>query len=145
MVSRLAKINTHFKSSQLRFAMAPNSIMKPNLMKFATKEPNNKKKPTSFHIGAPIGEGKFAEVCLSPGDPLRAKWVAETFLTDVEEINTIRNMLGYTGWFNGTKISVMATGTGMPSACIYWHEMITQYGVKTIIRIGTCGGLKSPP
>ena len=91
------------------------------------------------HISAPVGQGKFGEVCLCPGDPLRAKFIAETFLKDVEQINTTRNMNGYTGYYKGLKVSVMATGMGIPSLCIYLEELIKHYGVKIIIRTGTCG------
>jgi purine-nucleoside phosphorylase len=85
--------------------------------------------------------GDYAESVLLPGDPLRAKWVAETFLGDAKLVNSVRNCLGYTGTWNGKRVSVQATGMGQPSLSIYVHELINVYGVKTLIRIGTCGGL----
>ena len=85
--------------------------------------------------------GDYAEAVLLPGDPLRAKWVAETFLTNAQLVNSVRNCLGYTGVWNGKRVSVQATGMGQPSLSIYVHELINVYGVKTLIRIGTCGGL----
>lgn len=85
--------------------------------------------------------GDYAEAVLLPGDPLRAKWIAETFLSDVREVNSIRNCLGYTGLHKGKRISVQATGMGQPSLAIYVHELINVYGVKRLIRVGTCGGL----
>ena len=91
------------------------------------------------HINAKIGD--FAKVVLMPGDPLRAKWIAETFLHDAVLVQTVRNVFGYTGYTkNGKRISVMASGMGMPSIGIYSHELYEEYGVETIIRIGTCGG-----
>lgn len=91
------------------------------------------------HINAP--EGAFAETVLMPGDPLRAKHIAETFLTDVELVNSVRNMYGYTGYYKGKKVSVQGSGMGVPSMSIYATELIREYGVKNIIRIGSCGGL----
>jgi purine-nucleoside phosphorylase len=85
--------------------------------------------------------GDYADAVLLPGDPLRAKWVAETFLGDAKLVNSVRNCLGYTGTWNGKRVSVQATGMGQPSLSIYVHELINVYGVKTLIRIGTCGGL----
>jgi len=85
--------------------------------------------------------GDYAEAVLLPGDPLRAKWVAETFLKDARLVNEVRNCLGYTGTWNGKRVSVQATGMGQPSLSIYVHELINVYGLKTLIRIGTCGGL----
>lgn len=84
--------------------------------------------------------GDFAKVVLMPGDPLRAKWIAETFLTDAKLVNTVRGINGYTGFTkNGKRISVMASGMGMPSIGIYSHELFNSYGVEAIIRIGTAG------
>lgn len=83
--------------------------------------------------------GDIAKIVLMPGDPLRAKFVAETYLEDVVCFNTVRNMFGYTGTYQGKKISVMGSGMGMPSIGIYSHELYTQYGVEAIIRIGSCG------
>jgi purine-nucleoside phosphorylase len=87
--------------------------------------------------------GDYAESVLLPGDPLRAKWVAETFLADAKLVNSVRNCLGYTGTWNGKRVSVQATGMGQPSLSIYVHELINGYGVKNLIRIGTCGGLNA--
>ena len=84
-------------------------------------------------------KGDFAETVLMPGDPLRAKFIAETFLEDVKVVNTVRNMLGYTGYYKGKRVSVMGSGMGMPSIGIYSYELFSQYDVKRIIRIGSCG------
>ena len=84
--------------------------------------------------------GDFAKIVLMPGDPLRAKWIAETFLVDAKLVNTVRGINGYTGFTkNGKRISVMASGMGMPSIGIYSHELYSSYGVEGIIRIGTAG------
>ncbi|KKL00063.1 purine-nucleoside phosphorylase [Rheinheimera mesophila] len=91
------------------------------------------------HIHAP--EGAFAETVLMPGDPLRAKHIADTFLQDVVCVNTVRNMFGYTGTYQGKKVSVLGSGMGIPSMSIYATELVKFYGVKNIIRIGSCGGL----
>lgn len=85
--------------------------------------------------------GQIAETVLMPGDPLRAKFIAENFLTSAECVNTVRNALGFTGTYKGEKITVQASGMGIPSMCIYSYELFTQYGVENIIRIGTAGGL----
>ncbi|WP_420316139.1 purine-nucleoside phosphorylase [Ekhidna sp.] len=94
----------------------------------------------SLHIGAKAGE--IAETVLLPGDPLRAKLIAESFLTDVYQYSNIRNMSGFTGTYKGKRISVQGGGMGMPSTAIYANELIKEYDVKTIIRVGTCGSLK---
>lgn len=91
------------------------------------------------HINAPAGA--FAETVLMPGDPLRAKHIAETFLTDAVCVNTVRNMFGYTGTYNGKPVSVLGSGMGIPSMSLYATELVKFYGVKNIIRIGSCGGL----
>lgn len=91
------------------------------------------------HIHAP--KGAFAETVLMPGDPLRAKHIADTFLQDVVCVNTVRNMFGYTGTYQGKKVSVLGSGMGIPSMSIYATELVKFYGVKNIIRIGSCGGL----
>jgi purine-nucleoside phosphorylase len=91
------------------------------------------------HIEA--AKGDYAEAILLPGDPLRAKWVAETFLENPRLVNRVRNCLGYTGTYKGKPVSVQATGMGQPSLGIYVHELITVYGAKSLIRIGTCGAL----
>ncbi len=83
--------------------------------------------------------GDFAETVLMPGDPLRAKFIAETFLENVVQVNGVRNMFAYTGTYKGKKVSVMGSGMGMPSIGIYCHELYSQYGVKRIIRVGSCG------
>lgn len=88
-------------------------------------------------------ETMIAKVVLMPGDPLRAKFIAETFLTDVVTFNTTRNMFGYTGKYKGKKISVMGSGMGMPSIGIYSYELYEFYGVETIIRIGSAGSYDS--
>ena len=90
------------------------------------------------HINAK--DGDFAKVVLMPGDPVRAKWIADTFLTDYVQVTDVRGILGFTGHTkNGKRISVMASGMGMPSIGIYTHELFTGYGVESIIRVGTCG------
>ena len=82
-----------------------------------------------------------SELVLMPGDPLRAKYIAENFLEDYRLVNKVRNMLGYTGYYKGVKVSVFSSGMGIPSMGIYAYELIKFYGVKKIIRIGTCGSL----
>ena len=84
-------------------------------------------------------KGDFAKTVLMPGDPLRAKFIADTFLTDVRQVNGVRGMLGFTGKYNGKEISVMGSGMGMPSIGIYSYELFTQYDVDRIIRIGSAG------
>ncbi|MCH4172364.1 MAG: purine-nucleoside phosphorylase [Lactobacillus sp.] len=93
----------------------------------------------SNHIAASAGE--IADSVLLPGDPLRAKFIAENYLSDVQLYNQIRNELGYTGIYAGQRISVQATGMGMPSLAIYATELMQDYGVKRLIRVGTAGGL----
>ncbi|MCF6302885.1 MAG: purine-nucleoside phosphorylase [Devosiaceae bacterium] len=85
--------------------------------------------------------GDYADTVLLPGDPLRAKWIAETFLDDARQVNAVRSCFGYTGTWKGTPVSVQATGMGQPSAAIYIHELLETYKVKNLIRVGTCGGL----
>ncbi|CAK9883963.1 MAG: Purine nucleoside phosphorylase DeoD-type [Candidatus Erwinia impunctatus] len=92
------------------------------------------------HINAEMGD--FADVVLMPGDPLRAKYIAETFFDDAKEVNNVRGMLGYTGYYQGRKISVMGHGMGIPSCSIYAKELITDFGVSTIIRVGSCGAVR---
>jgi DeoD family purine-nucleoside phosphorylase len=92
-----------------------------------------------IHVRAETGD--YAEACLLPGDPLRAKYIAETFLEDAEQKNWERGMLGYTGTFDGRPVSVQATGMGCPSAAIVIEELV-QLGVKRLLRVGTCGGLQ---
>src|SRR5690606_34967248 len=91
----------------------------------------------STHIQAEKGE--IAETILLPGDPLRAKWIAETFLKDPVCYNRVRGMLGFTGTFYGKPVSVQGTGMGIPSTLIYCHELINNYGVKNLIRVGSAG------
>lgn len=93
----------------------------------------------STHIGAE--KGQIAQDILLPGDPLRAKFIAENFLQDVECYTQIRGMFGFTGTYKGKKVSVQGTGMGMPSLSIYVTELFREYGVKNAIRIGTCGSL----
>ena len=93
----------------------------------------------STHIGAEPGE--IAERVLMPGDPLRAKWIAETYLEGARCYTTVRGMLGFTGKRNGVDVSVQGSGMGMPSASIYAHELVNEYGVKSLIRVGSCGAL----
>ena len=85
---------------------------------------------------------EIAETILLPGDPLRAKFIAETYLEDAVQFNSVRNMLGFTGTYQGKKISVMGTGMGMPSMSLYSWELIHIFGVKNLIRIGTCGAIQ---
>ncbi len=94
----------------------------------------------SIHIGAE--KGKIAEGILLPGDPLRAKYIADNFLENVEQYNNVRGMLGFTGTYKGKKVSVQGTGMGQPSISIYATELIKDYGVKKLIRIGTCGSMQ---
>lgn len=94
----------------------------------------------STHIEAK--QGDIAKTVLLPGDPLRAKYIAETFLEDVTRYNTVRNAFGYTGTYKGEKISVQGTGMGIPSILIYAEELITEYGVETLMRVGSAGGMK---
>lgn len=94
----------------------------------------------SIHLGAKKGE--IADKVLLPGDPLRAKYIAETFLEDAVLYNDVRGMYGYTGTYKGQKISVQGTGMGMPSAAIYVTELVKEYDVKKMIRVGTCGSLQ---
>lgn len=89
------------------------------------------------HINAK--EGDFAKTVLMPGDPLRAKFIAETFLKNAELVNNVRGVQGYTGEYNGKRVSVMASGMGMPSMAIYSYELFKFFGVDTIIRIGSAG------
>ena len=93
----------------------------------------------SIHIAAQKGD--IADKILLPGDPLRAKFIAENFLENPVLFNEIRNMFGYTGTYKGERVSVMGTGMGMPSISIYAHELITEYDVKKLIRVGTAGSL----
>ncbi len=87
-------------------------------------------------------KGIIAETVLMPGDPLRAKFIAETYLEDAQQFNTVRNMFGYTGTYKGKKVSIMGSGMGMPSIGIYSYELFNFYGVKNIIRIGSCGAIQ---
>lgn len=91
----------------------------------------------SIHINAKPGQ--IAETVLLPGDPLRAKWIADTFLDDIICYNEVRGMFGFTGFYKGKKVSVQGTGMGIPSTLIYCKELITEYGVKNLIRVGSAG------
>lgn len=93
----------------------------------------------STHIGAEPGQ--IAPTVLLPGDPLRAKWIAETFLDDVECYSEVRGMLGFTGTWQGQPVSVQGSGMGQPSMAIYVNELLREYDVSTIIRVGSCGAL----
>lgn len=92
------------------------------------------------HINAAPGD--FADTVLMPGDPLRAKYIADTYLENVRQVNDVRNMFGYTGTYKGRDISVMGHGMGIPSVSIYAKELITDYGVKSLIRVGSCGAVR---
>lgn len=94
----------------------------------------------TIHIGAAPGD--VAETVLLPGDPYRAKWAAETFLSDVRQINAVRGMLGFTGTWNGNPVTIQGSGMGMPSLSIYVNELIRDFGAQTLIRIGSCGGMQ---
>ena len=94
----------------------------------------------SIHIGAEPGQ--IARTVLMPGDPLRAKYFAETLLEDAVCFNEVRGMLGYTGQYKGKAVSFMGSGMGMPTLSIYINELVTEYNVKTIIRVGTCGAFQ---
>ena len=94
----------------------------------------------TVHIGAKPGQ--IAETVLMPGDPYRAKWAADTFLKDAECINEVRGMLGFTGTWKGHRVTIQGSGMGMPSLSIYANELIRDYGAKTLIRIGSCGGMQ---
>lgn len=89
------------------------------------------------HIEAAAGD--FAETVLLPGDPLRARHIAENYLDQVQQVTGVRGMLGFTGTYRGTRISVMGSGMGIPSCSIYAHELVSAYGVRRLLRIGTCG------
>ena len=91
------------------------------------------------HNAAQMGD--FAKTVLMPGDPLRAKFIADTFLEDAKLVNNVRGIQGYTGTYKGTPVSVMASGMGMPSIGIYAHELFSQYGVENIIRVGSAGAI----
>ena len=94
----------------------------------------------SLHIGAKVGD--IAETVLISGDPLRAKHVADTLLEKAVCYNEVRGMYGYTGYYKGKRVSIQGTGMGIPSTAIYVHELITEYGAKNIIRVGTCGAIQ---
>ena len=94
----------------------------------------------TVHIGAQPGD--IAETVLLPGDPYRAKWAAETFLSDVKLVNEVRGMLGFTGMWKGNRVTIHGSGMGMPSLSIYANELMKDYGAQTLIRIGSCGGMQ---
>jgi purine-nucleoside phosphorylase len=94
----------------------------------------------TVHIGAAPGE--IAETVLMPGDPYRAKWAAETFLREPKLVNEVRGMLGFTGMWNGHRVTIQGSGMGMPSLSIYANELINTYNAQTLIRIGSCGGMQ---
>ena len=94
----------------------------------------------TIHIGAKNDE--IADTVLLPGDPMRAKWAAENFLTSPRLVNQVRGMLGFTGTFKGNQVTIQGSGMGMPSLSIYANELIRNYDVKTLIRVGSCGGMQ---
>lgn len=94
----------------------------------------------TVHIGAE--QGQIAETVLMPGDPYRAEWAAKTFLDDAVCVNKVRGMLGFTGTWRGNRVTIHGSGMGMPSLSIYANELIRDYGAKTLIRIGSCGGMQ---
>ena len=94
----------------------------------------------TIHIGGKPGD--IAETVLMPGDPYRAKWAAETFLKDAKLVNEVRGMLGFTGTWNGNRVTIQGSGMGMPSLSIYANELISEYNAQTLIRIGSCGGMQ---
>ena len=94
----------------------------------------------TIHIGA--AKEDIAETVLLPGDPYRAKWAAETFLENPRLVNEVRGMLGYTGSWNGHPVTIQGSGMGMPSLSIYTNELIRNFDAKTLIRIGSCGGMQ---
>ena len=94
----------------------------------------------TIHIGA--NPGDIAETVLLPGDPYRAKWAAENFLQDAKLVNEVRGMLAFTGTYNGNPVTIHGSGMGMPSLSIYVNELFRDYGAKTLIRIGSCGGMQ---
>ena len=94
----------------------------------------------TIHIGAAAGD--IAETVLLPGDPYRARWAAETFLEAPKLVNEVRGMLGYTGTWKDHRVTIQGSGMGMPSLSIYTNELIRDYGAKTLIRIGSCGGMQ---
>lgn len=91
------------------------------------------------HISAQPGD--FAEAVLLPGDPLRAQFIAETYFSDARQVTAVRNMLGFTGTYKDMPVSVMGTGMGIPTASIYVSELIDEYAVKRLVRVGSCGGI----
>ena len=95
---------------------------------------------STLHLAA--AEGDYAPTVLMPGDPLRAQFIAETYLADVRQVNSVRNMLGFTGSYNGQPVSVQGSGMGVPSIQIYATELIKDFGVERIIRVGSCGALQ---
>lgn len=95
----------------------------------------------TIHIGAKPGD--IAETVLMPGDPYRAKWAAETFLENLQLVNEVRGMLGFTGTWKGNRVTIHGSGMGMPSLSIYANELIKDYGAQTLIRIGSCGGMQT--
>nr|WP_246211541.1 purine-nucleoside phosphorylase [Phytoactinopolyspora alkaliphila] len=93
-----------------------------------------------MHIGAASGD--ISDIVLLPGDPLRAEWIATTYLENPVRYSAIRNMLGFTGSYRGRRVSVQGTGMGQPSLAIYAHELLAEFGVRTVVRVGSCGGMQ---
>jgi purine-nucleoside phosphorylase len=112
--------------------------MAPNEMNHHPHDLYHQDRGTPHNSALP---GQIASTVLMPGDPLRAKYVADTYLSDVVQFNQVRGMLGFTGTYKGKRISIMGSGMGGPSMGIYSYELFSHYGVERIIRIGTCGGL----
>jgi purine-nucleoside phosphorylase len=114
--------------------------MKSIIQEYLKNKGGNHMIPTP-HIQA-ARTGEISEDILLPGDPLRARFIAETYFSDIVQFNSVRNALGYTGSYKGKKISVLGTGMGMPSIGIYSYELIHFYGVKNLIRVGSCGAFQ---
>ena len=117
--------------------------MKSFLSRVTIKNINFRRKRSMSTPHNEANEFDFAKTVLMPGDPLRAKFIADSFLTDVKQVNGVRNMLAYTGYYKGKKVSVMGSGMGIPSIGIYSYELYAFYHVERIIRVGTCGSCQS--
>ncbi len=94
------------------------------------------------HLHIQANQGDIAELVLLPGDPLRAEFIANTYLENAKKYNDVRGMWGFTGTYKGKRVSVQGSGMGMPSASIYYHELIKEYGAKKLVRIGSCGSIQ---
>ena len=118
------------------------SSLHNGLVECMIKKENLKARVLSMSIHINAKKGDIADTILLPGDPLRAKYIAETFLEDVTQYNEVRNMFGYTGTYKGKRISVQGTGMGVPSISIYVTELMQEYDVQKLIRVGTCGAIQ---